>query len=95
MRDILAWQVCDICHRRLATTTCQVDGRVLRVCEFCLELLAPSVLSCAQQRARPVRRRSVEINEGLIGSLASEETPSGEAKRESRPRARHRSAGRT
>ena len=95
MRDILAWQMCDICHRRLATTTCQVDGRILRVCDFCLELLTPNVLSCAQQRVRAVRKRSVEINEKLIGSLTSEEAPSGEAKKEGRPRTKYRSAGRT
>ncbi len=73
MRDILAWETCDICNRRLPTTICRVDGRVLRVCNECLITLQ-GLISCGPGLRRP-QRQSPELtpNERLLSSLRSPE----------------------
>ena len=72
MRSTLTWEVCDICHRRLATTTCRLDGRLVGVCPYCKALLEGRGLVCGQAATRPsTRRRAVEPNEEIIRSVGA------------------------
>ncbi len=84
MRDVLSWQMCDICHRRLVTTTCRVDGTVLRLCPYCAASLSQLLHCGAQQSPMARSRRAVGINEGLIGSLREEAESSHSYRRRSR-----------
>jgi hypothetical protein len=88
LRDTLAWEVCDICHRRLPTTLCKLNGRVIRVCQECL-LTLQEELSCSQQGGQiPRRPKELEVNERLLSSL---EEGSKERKHTTRRTSRSRS----
>ncbi len=70
MRATLSWEVCDVCQRRLATTTCRLDGRVVAVCPYCRALFEGRVLVCGPSATRaPTRRRPAEPNEEIIRSV--------------------------
>ncbi|MGC9071164.1 MAG: hypothetical protein ACP5HK_00480 [Acidilobus sp.] len=76
MRSTLSWEVCDVCERRLVTTTCRLNGRLVAVCPYCRALLEGGGLVCGQsQQAALIRRRVTEPNEELIRSV-SERRPS-------------------
>ncbi|MCG2873256.1 MAG: hypothetical protein L7H09_03350 [Acidilobus sp.] len=75
MRSTLSWEICDICQRRVATTTCRLNGRLVAVCPFCRALLEGRGLVCGEGVQRvPLRRRTVEPNEELIRSVGEHRT---------------------
>ncbi|MGC9210488.1 MAG: hypothetical protein ACP5FT_04420 [Acidilobus sp.] len=75
MRSTLSWEVCDVCQRRLATTTCRLNGRLVAVCPFCRALLEGRGLVCGAQQVTSVRRRTFEANEEFIRSVSERRTP--------------------
>ncbi|MGC9112071.1 hypothetical protein [Acidilobus sp.] len=86
LRDILSWEVCDICERRVPTRLCRVDSRVLRVCDECLITLQ-GLLSCGSVGGATTARRPRElsVNEELLSSL--KESHSKEERKYTRRRA--------
>ncbi len=76
MRSTLSWEVCEICHRRVATTTCRLNGTLVAVCPYCMALLEGRGLTCGQAALRqPAKKRAAEPNEEIIRSVGAHRSP--------------------
>ncbi|MCE4627798.1 MAG: hypothetical protein F7C34_01425 [Desulfurococcales archaeon] len=95
-RNTLAWERCDNCGRRAATSPCMVGGRKYNLCPYCqLVMISLGIAECSSplMRVRVSRvSRAGEAVENLIRSVRSGAARTTRTTRSSRRRTRKKSA---
>ena len=94
-RNTLAWERCDSCGRRAATSPCMIGGRRYNLCPYCqLAMMSLGIAECTSPlvRVRVSRvTRAGEAAEDLVRSVRSGTARTTRMTRQSRRRSRKRS----